>query len=155
VRVGGTCAIVCSASAVIVRLYALRAGIVHGLGLWTAGAQLATTAVALEAGHARLAAARALAGAENADRVGARLAAGLPRSLAGRAFAALGQTERAAAKLERAVAELEAYGARRHVAAAERELRRLRPPRVTHLTPAVRSQIRVRTRCRKASDQRR
>ena len=99
-----------------------------GLGLSTAGADLATAAVALEAGDARLAAARALAGVENADRVGARLAAGLSRSLAGRAFAALGQTERAAAELERAVSTLEACGARRHVAAAERELRRLGRP---------------------------
>jgi DNA-binding CsgD family transcriptional regulator/tetratricopeptide (TPR) repeat protein len=99
-----------------------------GLGLSTAAADLATAAVALEAGDARLAAVRALAGAENADRVGARLAAGFSRSLAGRAFAALGQTERAAAELERAVSTLEACGARRLVAAAERELRRLGRP---------------------------
>lgn len=99
-----------------------------GLDLSTAGADFATAAVALEGGDARLAAVRALAAAENADRVGARLAAGVSRSLAGRAFASLGQTERAVAELERAVSTLEACGARRYVAAAERELRRLGRP---------------------------
>ena len=99
-----------------------------GLGLSSAGAELATADVALEAGDARLAAASLLAAAEHADGVGARLAAGLSRSLTGRAFAALGQTEQAAAELERAVSTLEACGAQRHVAAAERELRRLGRP---------------------------
>jgi DNA-binding NarL/FixJ family response regulator len=89
----------------------------------------------LEAGDARLAAASSLAAAEHADGVGARLAAGLSRSLAGRAFASLGQPERAVSELSRAVAELQGCGARRHVAAAERELRRLGRP-VHHRTPA-------------------
>jgi DNA-binding CsgD family transcriptional regulator len=95
------------------------------LGLSTAEAELATAAVALDAGDPRLAAARALAAVEHADSVGARVIVGRSRSLAGRALAALGQRERAAAQLEQAVSVLEQCGARRHVAAAERELRRL------------------------------
>ena len=77
-----------------------------GLGLTICGAELATSAVALDAGDARLAAARSLAAAEHADQVGALLAAGLSRSLAGRALAALGQTERAVSELTRGVSQL-------------------------------------------------
>ena len=105
------------------------------LGLSTAGAELATAAVALDAGDPRLAAERALAAVEHADSVGARVVVGLSRSLAGRALAALGRRERAAAQLEQAVSVLEQCGARRDVAAAERELRRLGRS-VHHRSPA-------------------
>lgn len=107
------------------------------LGLSMADAELATAAVALDAGEPRLAAERALAAVEHADSVGARAVAGVSRSLAGRSLAALGQRERAAAELEQAVSALEQCGARRHVAAAERELRRLGRP-VHHRSPAGR-----------------
>jgi predicted ATPase/DNA-binding CsgD family transcriptional regulator len=95
------------------------------LGASNSMANLANAAVALDEGDARCAAEHALAAAEQADRVGARLALGRSRSLAGRALVALGQTERAVAELELAVSELEACGAQRHLAATERELRRL------------------------------
>ena len=98
------------------------------LDLSTAMAELALAAVALDDDDARSAATQALAAAECADRVGGRLLAGHARLLAGRAFAALGQSERAATELARAVSALEACGARRHLAAAERELRRLGRP---------------------------
>jgi DNA-binding CsgD family transcriptional regulator len=104
------------------------------LGLSTAGAELARAAVALEAGDARLAAADALAAAEHADEVGARVMVGISRLLAGRALAALGQTEEAVIELEQAASMLEQCGARRHVAAAEQELRRLGRP-LHHRSP--------------------
>jgi DNA-binding NarL/FixJ family response regulator len=99
-----------------------------GLPVSSAMADLATAAVALDAGDGDLAARRALAAAEHADAVDARLVAGLARSLAGRALAARGQREHAASQLEHAVAEFERCGARRHIAAAERQLRRLGRP---------------------------
>jgi DNA-binding CsgD family transcriptional regulator len=104
------------------------------LGATNAIADLATVAVALDSRDARRAADRALAAAEQADRVGARLVLGVARLLAGRAFAALGDSERAVAELQRSASELEACGARRYLAAAERALRRLGRP-VHHRSP--------------------
>jgi DNA-binding CsgD family transcriptional regulator len=104
------------------------------LGASTAAAELARAAVALDAGDARLAAASAVAAAEHADEVGARVLVGVSRLLAGRALAGLGQTEEAVTELEQAASVLEQCGARRHLAAAERELRRLGLP-VHHRSP--------------------
>jgi len=98
------------------------------LGASTVGAELARAAVALDAGNARLAAASSLAAVEHADEVGARVVVGVSRLLAGRALAAIGQTEEAVSQLEQAASVLDQCGARRHVAAAERELRRLGLP---------------------------
>jgi DNA-binding CsgD family transcriptional regulator len=104
------------------------------LDISTAGAALARAAVALDAGDARRAAASSLGAAKHADAVGGRVVAGLSRLLAGRALAALGRTEKAVAELEQAASVLEQCGARRHVAEAERELRRLGLP-VHHRSP--------------------
>jgi DNA-binding CsgD family transcriptional regulator/tetratricopeptide (TPR) repeat protein len=98
------------------------------LGASNGMADLAEAAVALEDGNAGYAAERALAAAEQADLVGARLMVGAAQLLAGRALAGLGETERAAAELELARSTLAACGARRYLAAAERELRRLGRP---------------------------
>jgi DNA-binding CsgD family transcriptional regulator len=111
-----------------------------GLGLSTAGAELARAAVALDAGDARLAAASSLAAAEHADQVGDRVMVGFSRLLAGRALAMVGQTEQAVSELEQAASALEQCGARRHVAAAERELRRLGLP-VHHRSPRGRPDV--------------
>jgi DNA-binding CsgD family transcriptional regulator/tetratricopeptide (TPR) repeat protein len=96
-----------------------------GLDFATAVAERAVAAVALDAGDAGAAARRALGSAERADAVGARVEAGVSRTLAGRALAQAGDREGAVAVLERAASALDACGARRHRAAAERELRRL------------------------------
>jgi DNA-binding CsgD family transcriptional regulator len=104
------------------------------LGGSNASAELARAAVALDAGDARLAAASSLAAAEHADEVGARVMVGVSRLLAGRALAGLGQTEEAVSVLEQAALVLKQCGARRHVAAAEQELRRLGLP-VHHRSP--------------------
>jgi len=96
-----------------------------GLDLATAGAELAMAAVELGEGDPGSAAARALAASERAERAGATLVAARGRSLAGRASAAAGDAERAVTELERALETFVACGARRDVAAAERELRRL------------------------------
>ncbi len=95
------------------------------LRLASASAARAAAAVALDAGDAPTAAERALVSAALADEAGARVAAGVSRTLAGRALAQAGETDRAAAELERAAAELEACGARRYRDRAERELRAL------------------------------
>jgi ATP/maltotriose-dependent transcriptional regulator MalT len=96
-------------------------------GLRTASvwADRAAAAVALEAGDAGRAAELALASTATADSVGAPLEAALSRTLAGRALAALGQTDRAVSELEQAVAALDACGAKRYRLEAERELRKL------------------------------
>jgi DNA-binding NarL/FixJ family response regulator len=88
-------------------------------------ADRAAAAVELDAGHADLAAERALAAAGAADEVGAPVETALARTLAGRALAQAGQTDRAVAELKHAAAELQACGALRYRAAAERELRGL------------------------------
>ena len=98
------------------------------LGASNAMADLAVAAVALEDGAAGYAAERALAAAEQADLVGARLMVGAAHSLAGRALAALGETERASVELELACSTHAACGSRRYLAEAERELRRLGRP---------------------------
>jgi ATP/maltotriose-dependent transcriptional regulator MalT len=98
------------------------------LGASNAMADLAVAAVALDDGDFGYAAERALRAAEHAELVGARLAVGAAQSLAGRALAALGETERAAEELELACSTHAACGARRHLAEAERELRRLGRP---------------------------
>ena len=102
-----------------------------------ASAELARAAVALDTGDARLAAACSLAAAEHADEVGARVMVGVSCLLAGRAMAALGQTQEAVSQLERAASVLGQCGARRRVAAAERELRRLGLP-LHHRSPRAR-----------------
>jgi DNA-binding NarL/FixJ family response regulator len=107
---------------------ARRAAEKFDLGASYAMADLAVAAVALEDGDAGYAAERALAVADQADLVGARLTVGAAHSLAGRALAALGQTERAAKELELACSTHAACGARRSLAEAERELRRLGRP---------------------------
>ncbi len=96
-----------------------------GLRLPTAMAKRATAAVALDAGDAATAAARALESADLADAVGAPVEAGLARTIAGRALASLGERERAVEQLEKAVDELDGCGAIRYRDAAEHELRRL------------------------------
>jgi ATP/maltotriose-dependent transcriptional regulator MalT len=98
------------------------------LGASNAMAGLAVAAVALEDGDARGAAERALAAAEQAELVDARLMVGAAHSLAGRALAALGERERAAVEFELACSTHAACGSRRALAKAERELRRLGRP---------------------------
>jgi DNA-binding NarL/FixJ family response regulator len=88
-------------------------------------ADRAGAVVALEAGHADIAAERALASAALANEVGMPVEAAVSRTLAGRALAQAGQPARAVAELQLAAAELHACGALRYRAAAERELRRL------------------------------
>jgi ATP/maltotriose-dependent transcriptional regulator MalT len=87
-------------------------------------ADRASASVALAAGDAETAAKLALASADRAEEIGARVDAALSRILAGRALAA-GDADRAAAQLERAAEELEACGAARHRDEAEHELRKL------------------------------
>jgi DNA-binding CsgD family transcriptional regulator/tetratricopeptide (TPR) repeat protein len=87
-------------------------------------ADRAAAAIVLEADPSA-AAARALAGASVADRIGAGPDAGLARLLAGRALAAGGDREAAIRELERTAAELAACGCERHRGEAERELRKL------------------------------
>jgi ATP/maltotriose-dependent transcriptional regulator MalT len=99
-----------------------------GLELSSAVAELATAAVLIKTGRDRLAASHALLAAERAGRANAPIAAGAARSLAGRALAAAGEKEQAVVELERAVSQLSACGARRLVAAAEHDLRRLGRP---------------------------
>jgi DNA-binding NarL/FixJ family response regulator/tetratricopeptide (TPR) repeat protein len=102
-----------------------------GLRLAAALARRARAAVALDAGDARLAAARAAESAALADSLGMRLDAALARLLAGRGLARVGEREAAVAALRQAAAELDACGARRFRDHAEQELGRLgqRTPR--------------------------
>ena len=88
-------------------------------------ADRAAAAVELDAGHADLAAKRALAAATAADEVGAPVEAALARTLAGRALAQAGQPGRAVTELKHAASELQACGAIGYRGAAERELRGL------------------------------
>jgi DNA-binding NarL/FixJ family response regulator/tetratricopeptide (TPR) repeat protein len=96
-----------------------------GLPLAQALGHRAMAAVALDAGDARGAADGALASAALADEAGARIEAGLSRTLAGRALAQAGDADRAAAELERAAATFEECGALRYRDQAEQELRAL------------------------------
>jgi DNA-binding NarL/FixJ family response regulator len=96
-----------------------------GLPMATAWAERAAATVALHAGDARAAAARALVSAAAAEQVGAVVEGALSRALAGRALAAAGEQERATSELARAAATFEACGALPHRDAAEQELRRL------------------------------
>ena len=110
------------------RAAAARAGAIAGdlgLPLARAMAHRAAAAVALADGEPAAAAERALASAEAADDVGARVEAARARTLAGRALAHAGDKPRATAELERAVHQLDLCGAVRYRHEAERELRRL------------------------------
>jgi ATP/maltotriose-dependent transcriptional regulator MalT len=98
---------------------------VFGLPSAAAMAHRAAAAVSLASHDTAAAVERALASTMAAEEVGAPVEAAVSRVLVGRALAEQRQTERAVAELERAAAELHAYGALRHRAAAERELRRL------------------------------
>ena len=88
-------------------------------------ADRAAAAVELDAGHADIAAKRALAAATAADEVGAPVEAALARTLAGRALAQAGQPGHAVTELKHAASELQACGAIGYRGAAERELRGL------------------------------
>ena len=59
------------------------------------------------------------------ETVGAAYYAATARALAGRALAQAGEPERAAAELTRAAAAFDSFGATRHRAAVEQELRKL------------------------------
>ena len=96
-----------------------------GLPMAIAWAQHAAAVVAMQTGEHRTAAERALASAAAAEEVGAVIEAALSRMLAGRAFAAAGETDRAVAEIQRAAATFGACGALPHRDAAEQELRRL------------------------------
>jgi ATP/maltotriose-dependent transcriptional regulator MalT len=95
------------------------------LPMATAWAHRATAAVALDAGDAMGALARALDSAALAAEAGAPVEAAISRTLAGHALAAAGRRDEALELLKRAAAELEACGALRYRDEAERELRRL------------------------------
>ena len=109
------------------RTAALAGGAADAFGLKfaTAMAQRARAAVALATGAEAEAADLAVASAERAEGVGARLEAARSRELAGRAFAAAGDAASAIVELERAADVFDACGAERHRLAADRELRRL------------------------------
>jgi tetratricopeptide (TPR) repeat protein len=108
-----------------------------GLRLPVVMAHRAAASLALDAGDPVTAAERALASVAAADEIGARLDAGVSRTLAGRALAAAGEPERAVQELERAAAELEACGARRLRDAAERELGKLGRRRHRRTRPGI------------------
>ena len=96
-----------------------------GLPVAIAWAQHAVAMVALHAGEHGTAAERALASSAAAEEVGAVIEAALSRMLAGRAFAAAGESDRAVVEYQRAAATFEECGALPHRDAAEQELRRL------------------------------
>ena len=96
-----------------------------GLPMATAMSALAAAAVALDAGEAARAADSALEGAAVLETVGAAYYAATARALAGRALAQAAEPERAAAELTRAATAFDSFGAPRHRAAVEQELRRL------------------------------
>ena len=105
-----------------------RAGAVAahvGLDHAASMASRASAAVALHSGEPAPAADEALAAAESAGNVGARVDAALCRLLAGRCLAASGDTERAKGELRSAADELDGCGASRYRDAAERELRKI------------------------------
>jgi ATP/maltotriose-dependent transcriptional regulator MalT len=96
-----------------------------GLRSATAMASRASAAVALADGDAATAAQQALQAADLADAVGMPVEAALARTIAGRAFAELGDKDRALGELELAAAVLDRCGAVRYRDAAERALRQL------------------------------
>jgi DNA-binding NarL/FixJ family response regulator len=99
----------------------------HEFGLRVAQAlgNRAMAAVALDTGDAQCAADRALASADLAEEAGARIEAGLSRTLAGRALIQASDADRGAAELERAATTFEECGAPRYRDRAEQELRAL------------------------------
>jgi ATP/maltotriose-dependent transcriptional regulator MalT len=96
-----------------------------GLPFATAMADRAAAEVALHLGDALLAAERALASAEQLERLGTPVEVALSRMLAGRAFVLSGDRERSTTELAWAAATCEERGSHLHFAEAERELRRL------------------------------
>jgi len=95
-----------------------------GLPTARAAAEHAAAELALDDDPAA-AAEHALCAAELAGSISAVVAAALSRVLAGRAFAAAGETTQATTELQHAAADLDACGAARRCAAVEQELRRL------------------------------
>jgi ATP/maltotriose-dependent transcriptional regulator MalT len=93
--------------------------------LYTAAADRAAAAVALEAGDPAAAAEPALRAAEASETTGVVIHVARARMLAGRALAASGETERAIEELTRAATTYAACGAEPRRAEAERELRKL------------------------------
>jgi DNA-binding NarL/FixJ family response regulator len=102
-------------------------GIATATGLRTASgwADRAAAFVALDAGDADEAVARALASVAAFEEVATTVEGAVSRTLAGRALAQAGEHDRAVAELERAVATLDAAGADRFRLEAERELGKL------------------------------
>ena len=96
-----------------------------GLRFGVAAAHRSRAALLLDAGDAAGAADQALAAAALNDDIGARVQAGLARTVAGRALAAAGKNEVAIETLHRAATELDACGATRYRDAAELELGKL------------------------------
>lgn len=96
-----------------------------GLRLPTAMAERAAALVALAAGDATTGRARALESVALADAVGAPVEAGLSRTVAGRAFAVLGERDQAVELLREAAAAFDRCGAVAHRSATEQALRRL------------------------------
>jgi DNA-binding NarL/FixJ family response regulator len=96
-----------------------------GLPMAAASAARAAAHVALDAGDAAAAAAEVLATVSSLEERGAAYPAAVSRFLAGRAFAAAGDTDRAASELEAAAAAFASFGSDRHRAEAEQELRKL------------------------------
>jgi DNA-binding NarL/FixJ family response regulator len=88
-------------------------------------AGLANAALDLDAGEPARAAKRALDAAALLEEVADLADAAMARLLAGRALAEAGESDRAAAELERAALAFDSFGASRHRAEAERELRKL------------------------------
>ena len=97
----------------------------RGLPLVNAMADRAAAAVSLASHNPTDAVERARASSAAAKEVGAPVEAAVSRILLGRALAETGQTERAVAELDRAATDLHTYGALRHRAAADHELRLL------------------------------
>ena len=95
------------------------------LPLAAAMAGLAAAALDLDAGDPAMAGRRALAAAGLLEEIGNAFDAAQARLLAGRALAAAGDQDGAAAELERACAAFDSFGSTRHLAEAERELRKL------------------------------
>ncbi|HEV8152165.1 MAG TPA: AAA family ATPase [Solirubrobacteraceae bacterium] len=96
-----------------------------GLPFAAALADRASAHLRLAEGDPAAAAELALASAAKADSAGAHLDGHLARVLAGRALREAGRAEQALEEVTRAAEAFAAYGARRHLAAADQELRRL------------------------------
>ena len=96
-----------------------------GLPFPAAMADRSEARIELAAGNPAAAAALALSSVGKAEAAGATLDAALGRIVAGRALAAAGERDHAVEILARAVRDTAGFGAVRHRAAAERELRML------------------------------